>query len=322
MYTILFLNQSETVTCGRSYDAFLSAYCLARLGHKVLYICDRPQRFINEFYEGPVYSIDEMFDDKVDKQAAVLPPSLVCTVEKAPDKIRDFVDRHGGRPDMIWFSGSAISSSLPYQIAESWRSLLVQADTLDLCPCVNEVQLTRVKRKFNGHIDRIICIRDNVSESESGMLASAVKHMKQSPEVWIVGQCTGGYVRGRARRRKRVTLIPNTSDRGRLKAIMNSTIYLHPCSTTRHRNIAEAMACGTPVVAFRDSIWNLLDRFYPDRIEYVKDGDLQSKVSKYFNDNAFREANSKLLETYARRHFGFGNRMMQLQQRIMSVFGG
>jgi len=320
MYKILFINQSDNLSRGRSYDAFMSAYCLARLGHKVLYVCDRSQDFILSFYEGPVYDIDEIFDDDIEKRSATLQPSLYIAVLDPihrPEKIKDFVDVHGGKPDMIWYSGDADICSLVYQIVQAWRVPILHSDIMSLGACVNEVQLSHIMSRPPVRERRIISVHDGLCDSDMKSLIDAAESAGCEPALVIIGAYRGKYIGDHLSAYKNLTHIPYTSEKGRFKMIAASMLYAHPYDTSRHGLIAEAIATGTPVATGVKCPWTPLWEAYGSSIDHRG----LDRTAKYFSGADFWRDTSTAVRSYAKKHFGFANRMVALQRYITNTLG-
>lgn len=319
MFTVLFLNDDRGGA--RSYNAFISAYCLARLGYRVIYACNKRQLFINEFYEGPTYGFREIFDDEVSKQAAVLPPSLYTTIMnyRNTDAIRDMVDEYGGAPDIIMFSGNDSIAGMACQMARAWGCTLIHADILDLPPCVNEIQLQRVNKLDLQPCRRLVSITDTITDS----LCRAVIEIGtglNNPEIYMIGHYIGTGEEQYLRQYDGLRFIPNRSDNGRLRAIAESGVFIHLPMTPHHRSIAEALVIGTPVVAMQNSLLGIMQRLYPEQVLYCRDKhDYNRQVGGLLDDATYRNECGAAGVVYARQHFGFANRMLHLQQQINQV---
>lgn len=319
MFTVLFLNDDRGGA--RSYNAFISAYCLARLGYRVIYACNKRQLFINEFYEGQTYGFREIFEPDIPKQAAVLPPSLHTTVVNFQDydALRDMVDEYGGAPDIAMFSGNERMAGLACQIAREWKCALIHADILDLPPCVNEVQLQRIMKQQLQPCGRLIAITDTITDSMC-RAAIEVGNGLNNPEIYMIGSYIGVGEKHHLRQYDGLRFIPNNSDNGRLRAIAESGVYVHLPMTPHHRSIAEALAVGTPVVAMRDSLLGIMQRLYPEQVLYCRDAEaFIEQIAALLNDAEYRDIEGKAGREYAKRHFGFANRMLHLQQQISQV---
>lgn len=258
MHTLLFINEADGRLTGRAYDAFMSAYCLARLYNKVLYVSDKRQDFVTGFREGPVYGFDELMDNTFPKQAATLPPSLYCRVVdfiRNPDGLRDIIDATGGKPDAIWLSGNGGTCSLATQISLHYRIPLIHADTLELQPTVNEIQLSYLKTQKVEKQNRITCSSSIVTDEICEYLADIAAESDMKPQVYIIGRYTGTKIDAIIDRYPDLTVVDHRSDRGRLKAIMASMAYIHPPHSSQIQGIAEALACGTIVLTTIASDW-------------------------------------------------------------------
>ncbi len=319
MFTVLFLNNDTGGA--RSYNAFLSAYCLARLGYRVIYACNKKQLFINEFYEGETYGFRDIYDDDVPKQAAVLPPLLhTCIVNfRDCDSIRDTIDKYGGAPDIVMFSGDENIAGLACQMARAWKCCLIHADILTLPPCVNEVQLHRIAKQQLQPCKRLIAITDTITDSLC-RAAIEVAGSLNNPEIYMLGHYIGTGKEAYMQQYDGLRFIPNNSDNGRLRAIAESGVYVHLAMTPHHRSIAEALAVGTPVVAMLDSLLGIMQQLYPQHVLYCRDKqDYTKQVAALLNDAAYRDSEGSAGRSYARKHFGFANRMLHLQQSISRV---
>ena len=73
------------------------------------------------------------------------------------------------------------------------------------------------------------------------------------------------------------------------------------------------MACGTPVVILNPRLRGDLLDVYGYNIRY--DGNIEH----YFSDSEFRDSIGAQARQYAKRNFGYGNRMMGLHQLIKRV---
>jgi hypothetical protein len=208
----------------------MSAYCLARLGHKVLYVSDKSQGFIPQFYEGPVYGFDDILDESVEKRQASLPPSLYTEVIPIPrnaDSIRDLVDKHGGKPDMVWFSGDQDLCSFAYQVSSAWRVPMIHADMLTLSPCVNEVQLAMVQKRPPVRNGGIISIGEIITDTDIEVVIGAAETVDDKPLVTFIGRYKGDKLVS-LRQRYPTNVIPYSTDRGRFRALCENRVFMHP----------------------------------------------------------------------------------------------
>ena len=90
---------------------------------------------------------------------------------------------------------------------------------------------------------------------------------------------------------------------------------MHPYKTPRHAHIAEALLCGTPVLA---ADMPHLRQVYGDAIEYYKSGDTIPLANRYFDDEEYWEKR-RAAGLSAGRRFSFGNRMVRLQSMCDKV---
>jgi glycosyltransferase involved in cell wall biosynthesis len=258
MYTLLFINEADGRLTGRAYDAFMSAYCLARLYNKVVYVSDKRQDFVTGFREGPVYGFDELMDATFPKQPAILPPSLYCRIVdfiRNPDGLRDIIDATGGKPDAIWLSGNGSACSLATQVSLHYHIPLIHADTLELAPTVNEIQLSYLKTQKTEKENRIACSSSIATDEICEYLIDIALETDSKPQVYIIGKYKGTKIDAIIEKYPGLTIVDHKSDRGRLKAIMASMVYIHPPHSSQLQGIAEALSCGTVVLTTTASDW-------------------------------------------------------------------
>jgi len=216
----------------------------------VIYVSDRRQDFIQGFYEGPLYSYEDLFDDSIEKRESKLQPSLHVYMSRLKaDSIKDIVDKHGGTIDQVWVSGDADWAGFANQVSVWYNAPLIHGDRGDLSPCVNQIQLGHVLSTTDRK-KRVISCADGYTRRECLDLIHVVKTLRDRGIRDLGLYLVGRRVQNMAEMLDEFSdfhIVHHTTDRGRMRAIRESMVYVHPRHNMSLAPVVEAMCCGTPV---------------------------------------------------------------------------
>lgn len=299
MRRILFLNQNFGPSTGRQYDQFMIAYCIARLGIEVIYITDKEQQFVNEFREGPVYNIDELFNREVIKVERVMQPGIFCNIAHIlsnPEIVKDIVDAFGGRPDLVITSGDYDWERLSEQIAQYYKVSLYKFEDNELSPCLNWNEYKIVTRAKPRIQRRAVTCYDYISQEDIKILDMVLCQFPEPLFMYVIGR-PDNSVNLSTIDRSKIAIIYHVSDRGRLQAIYNSLFYIQMPFTTRIQGVIEALSLGLPVYNLSYNEIFAKKGIQSERI-FIEDN-----ITKLYKTAEIREANYD---------YSFMNRMAEL----------
>ncbi len=313
MYDILVINETGVERYGREYNAFMSALCLARMGHRVLYLGNFS--FAAEFYEGGYIKDVDPFDLKPPETSASLPVGFTIedfhkldTAALGQPRIPDVIDRWGGHIDIVAYSGNEFIASFTEQIARKYRAGVLKLDIGSMPPCVNEVQLRRVDMERVSAGRRIVMINNHI---DGARIETIREHCAaiDDYEIWLIGRLIQPLPVDKLVE-QRVFIQEGVTDYGRFKILKASAFYINVGSPTEMQGIAEALCIGLPVASLR---YSLASELCGDMISY-----LDNDVIRRAWIEGWQRDSSELLRK-ARNKYGVSNRIAFLHNLIKDM---
>lgn len=315
MKRIIVLNETGYESYSREYNTFISALCLARMGHEVLYVGNT--RFAPEFYAGGHVRDVDVFDMLPPKKPAMLPVGFeMVAVERLDIKmitaawLREKMLRFG-KPDVIFYSGGEYMPTFAGQVAGENRCLLLPLDFWNNePPCVNEIQLLRSEAVTHPPVNRVVAIAEYMwMDHEVTRIRDLCSNMGNY-ELWLIAKQPKACkpVPQEALHANKIYWQPPMSDGGRFKILRSASMYIEPSKMLCKQGIAEALCAGVPVIC-EDS--DVARRLFGSLVNYIGERSLDST---WFD--AGRKHENRNLTQRARHAYGFAGRIAFLHNLL------
>ena len=253
MYKILVLNETGCEDFSREYNTFVSALCLARMGHDVLYVGNT--RFAHEFYQGGHTHDVDIFDLEMPETPAMLPVGFeVLSVPRmnagltTDSWLKGRIDAFG-KTDIVFYSGNEYMATFGQQVANYKDGCACSLDWDDMPACVNEVQLRRSRGSNSPSVTRVLCFKEHAWEQEIANIRNICESLDRY-ELWIVARYGNlAEIPHDRLQQEDVYWQPPLTDSGRFQLLRSATFYVEPSRKATGQGIVEAACCGVPVIA-------------------------------------------------------------------------
>lgn len=353
-----FTENSARQYSGGRYYAWMMAYALANIGHKVTIISDKVPVFTNDFISFPnsrnlEIIIDTGWGENIKnnyfdyvvgspREGGIKAveygrkhniPSCLLLFE-TPNYIRKYRDG-GDSKDSYWVAYAAAlkKASFIYPLAHiikkyllEWMPGLNPEKIIPLYPPINSIIADSVPAT-QARNEIVFCSR-LIPFKQPDHILLALKDIPNPPALNIIGGVfNSGYVKKlkEMAREFHLKLIFHNkiSDREKFKIIRASKLLVHPTKFEGYGiPPSEALYCGKPVVAY-DNV-EILKEVYKDHIDYGKAEDgpkgLSRAISKLLTDKTYYNKRSKEAVTFAKNQCSFDRFCSQSRNLFPPVF--